>query len=175
VARPDAGWGRVAIVTRGNLLDGAGSGDFILSRVNAPLIGLCLSFWRTHRPATILGKEFGENLVKKLQKYARKSVGRGRAVIMHLNDTKCIERILAAAEATDPDRIARETRGRERGHTPTALCFGCGHREHPYGEPCDHTESQCRCLGAPEPRHVTEIASGREHADHADHAGHADR
>jgi superfamily I DNA/RNA helicase len=37
-------------------------GDFILSRVNAPLVGLCLGFLKEGRPATVAGRDGGAGL-----------------------------------------------------------------------------------------------------------------
>ena len=41
------------------MLKEARPGDFILSRVNAPLLGLCLGFWKERRRANIKGKDIG--------------------------------------------------------------------------------------------------------------------
>jgi DNA helicase II / ATP-dependent DNA helicase PcrA len=41
---------------------GAGPGDFILSRVNACLVSICLSFIRSGRKATVMGKDLGKEL-----------------------------------------------------------------------------------------------------------------
>ena len=44
------------------MLKEAAPGDFILSRVNAPLLGLCLGFLKERRRANIKGKDIGARL-----------------------------------------------------------------------------------------------------------------
>lgn len=46
----------------------AGPGDFILSRVNAPLVGLCLGFLREGRRAHIQGRDIGKQLQSFVEK-----------------------------------------------------------------------------------------------------------
>jgi superfamily I DNA/RNA helicase len=50
------------------VLKRAEAGDFVLSRSNAPLVGLCLKLLAADRPATIQGRDIGGGLVKLLQK-----------------------------------------------------------------------------------------------------------
>lgn len=46
----------------------AQAGDFILSRVNAPLAGICLELLRAGKPARIQGKDIGRSLVALIQR-----------------------------------------------------------------------------------------------------------
>jgi DNA helicase-2/ATP-dependent DNA helicase PcrA len=53
---------------------GAGPGDFVLSRVNAPLVKLCLSFVREGRKACVMGKDLGKSLTWMLKRSEANSV-----------------------------------------------------------------------------------------------------
>ena len=64
-AAADAVEGEVSFVSRDRMEHpklGAQPGDFILSRTNAPLIGLCLKFIRAGRRANIQGRDVGDSL-----------------------------------------------------------------------------------------------------------------
>lgn len=60
----------VAPVNKG----GAGPGDFILSRTNAPLVSLCLAFVKEGRRAAIQGKDLGKNLTSMIRRSNAKGV-----------------------------------------------------------------------------------------------------
>ena len=68
-AGPDQHEGSVEDATVQRMRREVAPGDFILSRVNAPLMGLCLSFLREGRRATIKGRSVGA----KLQALVRRS------------------------------------------------------------------------------------------------------
>lgn len=61
-AAPSAEEGSVAEATETILRREAAPGDFILSRTNAPLVKLCLSFLAEGRPATIAARDIGKGL-----------------------------------------------------------------------------------------------------------------
>jgi DNA helicase-2/ATP-dependent DNA helicase PcrA len=50
------------------------AGDFILSRTNAPLIGLCMAFIKDGKPANIQGRDIGANLTGMIKKSKAKSI-----------------------------------------------------------------------------------------------------
>ena len=52
----------------------AKAGDFILSRVNAPLIKLCMYFLKDNRKANIQGRDIGKNLLWMIKKSKAKDV-----------------------------------------------------------------------------------------------------
>ena len=61
-AAPDAPEGIVERVNEARLLREAGSGDFVVSRKNAPLVKLCLRLLRQGMPAAVLGRDIGAEL-----------------------------------------------------------------------------------------------------------------
>lgn len=67
-AAPNAAEGVVRHASPDQMRDQAAPGDFILSRANAPLIGLCLGFLKEGRRASIQGKDIGANLVSLVNK-----------------------------------------------------------------------------------------------------------
>ena len=76
-AAPDAPEGDVTFVSRDRMEHaklGAQAGDFILSRTNAPLIGLCLKFLRAGRRANIQGRDVGDSLALFVKKSGAKTV-----------------------------------------------------------------------------------------------------
>lgn len=62
-AAPTAPDGEVRTVSEANLKADALPGDFVISRKNAPLIGLCLGFLAANKPATIAGRDIGAGLL----------------------------------------------------------------------------------------------------------------
>jgi hypothetical protein len=73
-AAPGAAEGLVANATEDRLKREARPGDFILSRTNAPLVGLCLSFLAEGRPATVAGRDVGAGLTNLIRKSRARSV-----------------------------------------------------------------------------------------------------
>ena len=61
-AAPNAAEGSVEVVAWNEMVVQAKPGDFILSRTNAPLMGLCLGFLRDGRRAAIQGRDIGARL-----------------------------------------------------------------------------------------------------------------
>lgn len=60
--------GHISYATLDEMNKQAKPGDFILSRVNAPLIGLCLGFLKEGRKANIQGRDIGKNLLWMIKK-----------------------------------------------------------------------------------------------------------
>lgn len=54
--------------------EGAKPGDFVLSRTNAPLMGICLGFLRANVPASIAGKDIGTSLISLARRSRRDDV-----------------------------------------------------------------------------------------------------
>lgn len=71
---PDAVEGKpVSVVMSREMLQSVRPGDAILSRVNAPLIEICLDLLAQSVMATILGREIGEGIVDMIQLFAEQS------------------------------------------------------------------------------------------------------
>ena len=73
-AAPDAAAGEVVHVSKEQMVRDAGPGDFVLSRANAPLVGLCMTFLAEGRRATIQGRDVGASLAAFVKKSRAKSV-----------------------------------------------------------------------------------------------------
>jgi DNA helicase II / ATP-dependent DNA helicase PcrA len=62
-ASPTAPEGIVETVSQERMLKDAQPGDFVISRVNAPLIGLCTAFLKAGKKANIQGRDVGKGLL----------------------------------------------------------------------------------------------------------------
>lgn len=62
-AAPTNGEGVIDRAKVGAMLDQAQAGDAILSRVNAPLVGLCLDFLKRGKRARVVGRDIGKQLL----------------------------------------------------------------------------------------------------------------
>jgi hypothetical protein len=71
---PNAKEGRVETISDKDFLNKVKPGDFILSRINAPLIYHCLALLRMGVPANIAGKDVGANLTYMIKKSEAKTV-----------------------------------------------------------------------------------------------------
>lgn len=66
--------GMVQHCTKSEMIKSAAPGDFILSRVNAPLIGLCMGFLKQGRAANIAGRDVGAGLISLIERSKAESV-----------------------------------------------------------------------------------------------------
>lgn len=73
-AAPGAEQGTVSDVSEAELRREAKAGDFVLSRTNAPLVQLCLSFLADARPATIIGRDIGSKLATLVRRSDAKTI-----------------------------------------------------------------------------------------------------
>jgi DNA helicase-2/ATP-dependent DNA helicase PcrA len=73
-AAPDADEGSVAAVGEASMMSGARAGDFVLSRINAPLLKLCLAFLKDGKRAAIQGRDVGTKLVAVVRRSKRQDV-----------------------------------------------------------------------------------------------------
>lgn len=73
-ARPNAPEGTLEYISSKDMMKKAKPGCFILSRVNAPLIGLALKFIGNGVPCNIQGRDIGANLITIIKKSRRKTV-----------------------------------------------------------------------------------------------------
>lgn len=73
---------------------GAAPGDFVISRVNAPLVSMCLALIKEGRKASVLGKDLGKNLSYMIKRSKAESVGGFLAWLDDWKNTEC-ERLTA--------------------------------------------------------------------------------
>jgi hypothetical protein len=66
--------GAVEMLPMENMAGAASAGDFILSRVNAPLVSIAMSLLRSGKRARIAGRDIGAGLVNLVRKMKAKSV-----------------------------------------------------------------------------------------------------
>jgi superfamily I DNA/RNA helicase len=66
--------GAVSYIKEKELLTSVAPGDFILSRINAPLIKYCLKLLKLGIPANIQGRDVGANLSFLIKKSKKKTV-----------------------------------------------------------------------------------------------------
>ncbi len=93
----------------------AKAGDFILSRVNAPLIGLCLAFLREGRKANIQGRDIGTSLLAHVKRAGNKSVAE---FCVQVEDWRTAQCIRLAAKGKDTQAVE------DTADTLLALCDG---------------------------------------------------
>ena len=104
-AAPNASEGSVRDLSWNRMVAMAGPGDFILSRSNAPLIGLCMSFLAEGRRATIQGRDLAKNLTSTVKRSRQKDV---EGFLMYLDKWESAEkrRMLAAKPVPgDPSAV----------------------------------------------------------------------
>ena len=92
-------------VSADRMMREARPGDFILSRINAPLIGMCLSFMREGRRAHILGRDLGAKLNGIVRRAKAVSIPKLREYVLKWAQQES-ERLLAKGES---DEIVRDT------------------------------------------------------------------
>lgn len=74
VAAPSAPVGKVLQTDSSKLVEMAGPGSFVLSRKNAPLVGICLSLLKARKIAKINGKDIGKNMLTIVKKMKATSI-----------------------------------------------------------------------------------------------------
>ena len=81
-------------------------GDFILSRANAPLVGICLGFLRAGKRARVEGKDVGAGLVALVKKLRPRSIPDFLSRLTR-HEAQQEKRIRKSAKAGDDDRVER--------------------------------------------------------------------
>jgi ATP-dependent DNA helicase UvrD/PcrA len=88
-AADNAPRGEVTKTDFSKMREHAGPGDFILSRVNAPLVGLCMGFLKAGRRATIQGRDIGSRLSGIVKRSRAKSVESLVEYVCQWRDLEC--------------------------------------------------------------------------------------
>ncbi len=99
-AAPNAIQGKVAWIDIEQMKKEARPGCFILSRVNAPLIGLTLHFIKNGIPANIQGRDIGENLLTIVKRSKAKTVDKLLDYVEKWKTKEC-QRLLKKNKNTD--------------------------------------------------------------------------
>jgi DNA helicase-2/ATP-dependent DNA helicase PcrA len=117
-AAPGAPEGSVEHVRKHDLLRDVMPGDFVLSRSNAPLVEMTLSLLAAGRPAHMLGRDIGENLVKLLEKSKADTV---EAMLSWVDDwaEKQAARLMRKGKDPEPPRDQAECLARIAEGEPT--------------------------------------------------------
>lgn len=92
-------------------------GDFVLSRVNAPLVQLCLAAWKRDIPAAILGRDVGKVIRDLIDRYNGHTVNGLLAFVEEWRERE-VGRLTAAKKLDRIDAIE------DRAETILALCEG---------------------------------------------------
>lgn len=100
-AAPTAPDGIVRQVTDEALRAEAAPGDFVISRANAPLIGICLGFLAAGKPATIAGRDIGAGLLALVDKSKATTVPELLEYVDAWEKAEC-ERLAARKRDTQP-------------------------------------------------------------------------
>jgi len=88
-AAPGAEEGEVRVASYQEMRRDAESGDFILSRTNAPLVSLCMGFLSEHRRAAIQGRDVGASLAALVKKSKARDVDQLRTWIELWSAQEC--------------------------------------------------------------------------------------
>lgn len=105
-AAPNAHEGEVSAIGQAQLYEAAQPGDAILSRLNAPLAGVCLRLLRLGKRARVEGKKIGEDLKYTIEKFKARSWA---DFLSKLEGWKARELEKAAIKARAGDDKAAET------------------------------------------------------------------
>lgn len=115
-AAPNAIEGKVQDIMYSEMLKLAKPGCFILSRVNAPLIGLALGFLKQGIPCNIQGRNIGENLTGLIRKSKCKTIDK---FLIYLEKWQKQETVRLLARNKDAGQI------KDRAECLFALAEGC--------------------------------------------------
>lgn len=116
-AAPSAPDGVVVNIGEERMMAEAKAGDFIISRANAPLIGLCLSFLKRGVRANIAGRDVGASLLALVDKSGASSIAELSTFVDEWCSAEC-----ARLAAKKPPRDSQSVE--DRAECIGALCEG---------------------------------------------------
>lgn len=114
-AAENAETGSVQDCSKEEMIRGARAGDFILSRSNAPMIGIAMGFIRAGIPCNIQGRDIGKNLIGFMKRSKCKEVGEFVTYVETWRDKEC-------ARLADKRRDTQATE--DKAECLIALCDG---------------------------------------------------
>lgn len=104
-----------------SMLDEAREGDFILSRLNAPLVTICMQLLKRGVRARVKGRDIGKGIIALIRKLHAPTV----ADVPALLEARTQKELVAASDITDEDmRAAREQFVRDQQGIVLALMQG---------------------------------------------------
>jgi superfamily I DNA/RNA helicase len=119
-AAPEAPEGRVTTLNTERLLSKAAPGDYVLSRTNAPLVGICLKLLKAGTKARIEGRDIGAGLLKVIKNIRTNTMAN---FMKKLSEWKTRE-IARLAVADSDVAEARQDLITDQYETIVALCDG---------------------------------------------------
>jgi len=108
-AHEENGEGEMLNILMGDLIPCAAPGDYIVSRLNAPLVGVALGLLRQNKRARIAGRDIGSGLIRLVRKLAKGKAGSSMVVFMERIKTweeKERERLLAAGKEAKASEVS---------------------------------------------------------------------
>lgn len=121
-AAPSAPAGEVAYQGYSHMIRDAAPGCFILSRLNAPLLRLCLTFIKEGRSAVVEGKDIGKGLISIIGK----TTFNQPVSIPHFLDALRIWELKGCKKAEDSDDRERVSQISDQAEALRILSEGCG-------------------------------------------------
>lgn len=106
-AAPSNAPGCVDSASEARMVKDAQAGDAVLSRVNAPLVGLCLEFLKAGKRARVVGRDVGRHLLALIGGAEKAGASDVPSLVKWIDEWKRaeVERVLARTPAGDPDPI----------------------------------------------------------------------
>lgn len=123
-AAPDAPMGTVERCSTDSLLESVQAGDAVLSRLNAPIVSLCLKFIAHGRRARMEGRDIGKNIKVLVEKIAGKRHRTVPSFIARVEQWRGNE-LLKAQGLKEHAAAHRSVRVNDQADTLLALAEGC--------------------------------------------------
>ncbi|MCC6557281.1 MAG: UvrD-helicase domain-containing protein [Polyangiaceae bacterium] len=123
-AAPGAEKGDVRTVSEAELRRAVQPGDFVLGRVNAPLVGLCLSLLAEGRPATIMGRDIGTSLASLVRRSGTETTAELDAWLTEWAQSEATRLLLKGKDPSIPRDKAECVRRIAEGTRTTADVIG---------------------------------------------------
>lgn len=119
-AAPGAARGEIVRCDDERMLDDVREGDFVISRKNAPLVGVCMSLLKRGTRARIRGRDIGKGIVALIRRLKASTI----ADLPRLLDAYVEREIAKTSKLAEAAREAREELVRDQRDVVTALCEG---------------------------------------------------
>lgn len=104
----DNGDGEILTIQMGDLIACAAPGDYVVSRINAPLVGTALGLLRQGKRARIAGRDIGAGLVRLVRKLAKGKASSSMVLFMErirIWEEQEVARLMAAKKEAKADEV----------------------------------------------------------------------